>query len=129
MKNGKALFLLLFLVILAGLIGCSSSSSGGGSPAPAPPPTPQTPTQKLVGSWNFVSSTDGFVLGKLNFNANGTGDWNGSGFHGGRIDNGVFYFTLDSGQDEAFDIAWSNNDNRITLTNHNGGASYVYSRA
>ena len=95
MKNLKILFLLLCFILMVGMIGCSSggSSSGGNTPAP----TPQTPTQKLVGTWNFVSSTDGLILGKLVFNANGTGDSRGSGFSNWRIDNGVLFFTLDSG--------------------------------
>jgi hypothetical protein len=44
-----------------------------------------------------------------------------------RIDNGVFNFTLESSQDEAFDITW-NSDNNIIISNHNGGGSYTYSR-
>jgi hypothetical protein len=127
MKNGKVLFLLLCLILMVGMIGCSGGSNSGGSTT-STPPSSQTPTQKLVGTWNFVSSDDGLVLGKLVFNADGNGDWGGSGFTSGRIDNGVLFFTLGGGQPEAFDIKF-NTDNNITLTNHNGGLSYSYSRA
>jgi hypothetical protein len=126
MNKSKTIVLCLCLTIIIALIGCSGGSGGGGE-STTPPPA-QTPTQKLVGNWNFVSSNDGWVLGRLVFNANGTGSWGPSGFHSWRIENNVLYFKLDSGQDEAFTLTW-NNDNNITLTNHNGGASYIYARA
>jgi hypothetical protein len=124
MKNRKVFLVSLILVLMVGVMGCSSGgSSSGGS---TPPPAAQTPTQKLVGTWTFVNSSD-YVLAQLIFNSNGSGSW-GTGFSNGRIDNGVFYFTLDNGNNEAFDITW-NSDNNITLTNHNGGSWYTYSRA
>ncbi|MEW6185494.1 MAG: hypothetical protein AB1585_07120 [Thermodesulfobacteriota bacterium] len=126
MYQKKTILLCLLLLFVVNMIGCSGGSGGGGD-STTPPPA-QTPTQKLVGTWNFVSSNDGWVLGKLIFNTNESGSWGPSGFHSWRIDNGVLYFTLDSGQPEAFTLTW-NNDNNITLTNHNGGASYVYARA
>lgn len=130
MKNRKNLFFLLIFILIIGLFGCSGGGSSGGGGNSTPPPAAQTPTEKLVGTWNFVSSDDGLPpQGNLVYNANNTGNWGGSGFRNGRIDNGVFYFTLDSGQDEAFDITWSNNSNTITLINHNGGHSYIFNRA
>jgi hypothetical protein len=113
------LFLLFCLILAIEMTGYSCSVNGGGGTTPSP----QTPTQKLVGTWNFVSGIP--YTGSFVFRADGTGSCGGSNFHAGRIDNGVFYFTLESGQNEAFDITW-NSDNNITLTN---GNSYTYSRA
>lgn len=126
MHNKKGLLIFLCLILIVGMLGCSSGGSGGGG-GTTPPPA-QTPTQKLIGTWNLVSSSDQHSPSPIIFRADGTGTFSGTGFSAGRIDNGVFYFTLDSGQDEAFDITW-NSDNNITLTNHNGGSRYTYSRA
>lgn len=124
MKNKRMLYLMLIAVLILGLIGCSGGGSDSGGNTSTPPS--QTPTQKLVGTWNFVSGP--INIGTFVFRTDGTGSFGGSGFHSGRIDTGVFYFTLDSGADEAFDITW-NSDNNFTITNHNGGGSYTYSRA
>ena len=130
MKRRTALSLIAYSILFLAMISCSSGGSGsgsGGGGSNTPPPA-QTDTQKLVGTWNFVSSSD-YILGQLIFKADGTGIFSGTGFSAGRVDNVVFYFTLDSGQNEAFDIVWSNNNNTITLTNHNGGSWYTYNRA
>jgi hypothetical protein len=128
MKIGKIWFLLLGLVLLVAVFGCSSDSSSNGSASSSTPP-PQTDTQKLVGTWNFVKSTDGINTGTLVFKSDGTGTWGGSGFSNGKVTNGVFTFNLSNGQAEAFDCNFSNNNNTVALTNHNGGNTYTYNRA
>jgi hypothetical protein len=129
MKNRISLLTVLTLVLMVVIMGCSSggSSSGGGTTTTTTT-APLTDTQKLVGTWTFVRSTDGIVLASLIFRADGTGSW-GTAFTNGRVTNGVFLFTLVSGQPEAFNCTFSNNDNTVTMTNQNGGASYIHNRA
>jgi hypothetical protein len=128
MKNRRILLALLTLVLIVGMMGCGgSSSSGGGTTTPTPPAT-QTPFQKLVGTWTMTATSD-YWLGPLIVNADGTGSWNGTGFTNASVSNGVFNFTEPAGNVEAFDIAWSSDNNTITLINHNGGSTYTYTRA
>ena len=131
MKNRKIWILGLGFILLIGIIGCSSdsSSSGGNSSNTSTSTAPLTDTQKLAATWNFVRSTDGINTGTLVFRADGTGNWGGSVFSNGRVTNGVFLFNLASGQAEAFNCVFSNNNNTVALTNQNGGNTYTYNRA
>jgi hypothetical protein len=124
MKNRRILLALLTLILIVGMIGCSSSGSNSGGSTPTPTPTPQTDTQKLVGTWNWASGP--LSTSSLVFRADGTGSW-GPGFTNGSIADGVFTCTFDSGVTEGFPITFSNSNNTITINNH--GYDYTYSRA
>jgi hypothetical protein len=128
MKNRRILLALLTLVLIVGMMGCSSSGSGGGGATPTPTPTPQTPFQQLVGTWTMTATSD-YQLGPLIVNADGTGSWNGTGFTNASVTNGVLNFTEPAGNVEAFSITWSSDNNTIILVNHNGGSQYTYTRA
>jgi len=72
MRKEKIWFLVLFLFLMVGMIGCSSGSSSGGSSSTTTTPTTTTttPTQSLVGTWRNTAGNPGV---SLTFNANGTG--------------------------------------------------------
>jgi hypothetical protein len=113
MKNAKTIIFWGFLVLMMAMIGCSSGgsssggSSGGGSAA-----------DPLVGTWKCDS---GIALGTtLTFNADHTGDANGSGFHDWSLNGNILTFTFDSGASETFQLDWDNaNKKGYTFTNLN----------
>jgi hypothetical protein len=99
MKNEKALFLWVLLVLVVGMIGCSSGGSSSGGSGATPPPA----TNPLVGTWKDAAGGP-----SLTFNANGTGSisdghpitsWTLSASN-------VLHMTIP--QDENFQLTWLN---------------------
>jgi hypothetical protein len=74
MKNEKALFLWVLLILIGGMIGCSSGGSSSGTSTTATTTTTTTTTTSstdaLVGTWRCTS---GNAASSMTFNANGTG--------------------------------------------------------
>ena len=111
MKNAKTILLWVLLVLVVGMIGCSSGGSSSGSSTT----TTNTTTNPLVGTWNPVGGGE-----SLTFNADGSGsatnhslsDWTLSSTN-------VLNFKL-NGTPEVFQLTFTN-DAKTTMSLHNIG--------
>jgi hypothetical protein len=118
MKNTKTIFFGIFLILVVGMIGCSSGGSSSGGNSTPPSSGGGSATDPLVGTWRCDS---GIALGTtLTFNADHTGNANGSGFHDWNLSGNILTLTLDSGAGETFQLDWDNaSKNGFTFTNLN----------
>jgi hypothetical protein len=111
MQIRKNLVLWVFLILVIGMIGCSSS--GGSSPSSS---TPAPATNPLVGTWNspglpsLVLNADG--TGRLTDGVHSITDWTLSSSN-------VLTFKL-NGTTETFQLTWTN-DAKTAMTLHNIG--------
>lgn len=119
MKQAKTLVLLgLFLIIVIGMIGCSSGGSSSGGSSSTVTATMTQPANPLVGTWTCNS---GFDVGiKLVFNADGTGTAGSSVFYNWVLNVTKLTWTGNGGNSKVFTLVWdAGSDNGFTLTNTN----------
>jgi hypothetical protein len=115
MEIRKNLVMWLFLILVIGMIGCSSGGSSSGGSSSSTPANPAPATNPLVGTWKPDAGGPSLV-----FNADGSG-YLTDGVHS------ISNWTLDSsnvlnlklnGTPEVFKLTWKNDaKTKMTLTN------------
>ena len=111
MQNAKTMLLWVVLILVVGMIGCSSggSSSGGNNTTPTPAANP------LVGTWKADNGGE-----SLTFNADGTGSMTDHPLSGWTLSStNVLNFKLNC-TPEVFQLTFTN-DAKTTMSLHNLG--------
>lgn len=124
MKNAKIVCLWVLLILVVGMIGCSSSSKSGGSTTTTT--TTPTPSQALVGTWKCDKSSTFDVGIVLVFNADGTGNAGGSPFSNWKLNGTNLTWTGNAGNSELFTLVWDDTTYKgFTFTNTNPASPTV----
>jgi hypothetical protein len=113
MQIRKNLVLWLFLILVIGMIGCSSGGSSSGSSSPSSS-TPASTTNPLVGTWRPDSGGATVTL-----NADGSGSMSdGHSISGWTLSSSNVLDMKINGTPEKFQLTWTNDaKTKLNLTN------------